>query len=227
MRLPVSFFVPASARTLSSNRSRCPVLLNHTVERRYAKHVIRPYGRSRVEPVGPHPRCARKEAQSQGLRNLAEAHALSRLVGRTLYVRIPTADFDFIGEKYGQLIEEAIEKLDFEIDSVVFETPAQDPAAPRVREDGGFAPVPSHSASAPRTSNGSKPAQAAPAGREQAAFDWHSASQLNPRYQFDGFVAGPGNQFALASAHRPLQSALPRPTTRSSSTAASAWARRI
>ena len=145
----------------------------------------------------------------------------SRLVGKTLYVRIPSAQFEHIGDKYGQLIEEAIEKLDFDIDQVLFETPQQDPSAPRVREDGGFAPVPSHSASAPRPSglkpstqtgsqngiqsslqhasqNGSQPAQIA--GREQATFDWHTASQLNPRYQFDGFVAGSGNQFALAAA---------------------------
>ena len=124
----------------------------------------------------------------------------SRLVGKTLYVRIPSAQFEHIGEKYAQLIEEAIEKLGFDIESVVFETPAQDPNAPRVREDGGFGPVPSHSASAPRGgSNGKTPAPA-PAGREQATFDWHTASQLNPRYQFDGFVAGSGNQFALAAA---------------------------
>jgi chromosomal replication initiator protein len=128
----------------------------------------------------------------------------SRVVGKTLYVRIPSAQFEHIGDKYGQLIEEAIEKLDLDLESVQFETPQQDPAAPRVREDGGFAPVPSHSASAPRL-NGPKQAATAPvaqpvASREQAVFDWHSASQLNPRYQFDGFVAGPGNQFALAAA---------------------------
>jgi chromosomal replication initiator protein len=124
----------------------------------------------------------------------------SRLVGRTLYVRIPSAQFEHIGDKYGQLIEEAIEKLGLEIDDVVFETPAQDPSAPRVREDGGFGPVPSHSANAPRSHGSGKPQAPPPVGREQAAFDWHTASQLNPRYQFDGFVAGPGNQFALAAA---------------------------
>jgi chromosomal replication initiator protein len=134
----------------------------------------------------------------------------SRLVGKTLYVRIPSAQFEHIGDKYGQLIEEAIEKLDLEIDSVVFETPQQDPAAPRVREDGGFAPMPSHAANTPRNGAGanghvnggagSKLPPATPVGREQATFDWNTASQLNPRYQFDGFVAGSGNQFALAAA---------------------------
>jgi chromosomal replication initiator protein len=47
----------------------------------------------------------------------------------------------------------------------------------------------------------------APAGPEQARFDWNTAAQLNPRYQFDGFVTGSGNQFAhaaaLAAAERP------------------------
>jgi chromosomal replication initiator protein len=124
----------------------------------------------------------------------------SRLVGKTLYVRIPSAQFEHVGDKYAQLIEEAIEKLGFEIETVVFETPQQDPNAPRVREDGGFGPVPSHSANAPRSNGTSKSAALPAVGREQAAFDWHSASQLNPRYQFDGFVAGAGNQFALAAA---------------------------
>ncbi len=131
----------------------------------------------------------------------------SRIVGKTLYVRIPSAQFEHVGDKYGQLIEEAIERLDLEIDSVLFETPQQDPSAPRVRDDGGFAPMPSHAANAPRSNGVTTPAGTAaklqaPAGitREQTAFDWHSASQLNPRYQFDGFVAGSGNQFALAAA---------------------------
>jgi chromosomal replication initiator protein len=124
----------------------------------------------------------------------------SRLVGKTLYVRIPSSQFEHVGEKYAQLIEEAIEKLGFDIDSVVFETPQQDPNAPRVREDGGFGPVPSHSANAPRSGSPAKTPVAPPVGREQATFDWHTASQLNPRYQFDGYVAGSGNQFALAAA---------------------------
>ena len=37
-------------------------------------------------------------------------------------------------------------------------------------------------------------------GPEQARFDWSTAAQLNPRYTFDGFVIGNGNQFAHAAA---------------------------
>jgi chromosomal replication initiator protein len=65
-----------------------------------------------------------------------------------------------------------------------------------VREDGGFGPQPSHSQNAPRRSlNGGMGA-----GPEQSRFDWNTAAQLNPRYQFDSFVIGSGNQFAAAAA---------------------------
>jgi len=137
-----------------------------------------------------------KKINRQSFETWLKPTRFARVVGKTLYVRIPSAQFEHIGDKYADLIEEAIERLGLEIDSVEFETPQQDPAAQRVREDGGFAPVPSHSANAPRA-NGRA---ATIPGTEQARFDWNSASQLNPRYQFDGFVAGAGNQFALAAA---------------------------
>ena len=139
-----------------------------------------------------------KKINRQSFETWLKPTRFSRVIGKTLYVRIPSAQFEHIGDKYADLIEEAIEKLTLDIDTVEFETPAQDPAAQRVREDGGFAPVPSHSANAPRGTN-HRPAPPA-ANTEQARFDWNTASQLNPRYQFDGFVAGPGNQFALAAA---------------------------
>jgi chromosomal replication initiator protein len=139
-----------------------------------------------------------KKINRQSFETWLKPTRFSRVIGKTLYVRIPSAQFEHIGDKYADLIEEAIEKLALDIDTVEFETPAQDPAAQRVREDGGFAPVPSHSANAPRTNSGRPTAPAV--GTEQARFDWNTASQLNPRYQFDGFVSGPGNQFALASA---------------------------
>ncbi len=147
-----------------------------------------------------------KKINRQSFETWLKPTRFSRVVGKTLYVRIPSAQFEHIGDKYGDLIEEAIEKLALDIDAVEFETPQQDPAT-RTREDGGFPPVPSHSANAPRggsqaAGNGSTMGRSgAPvAGAEQARFDWNTASQLNPRYQFDGFVAGPGNQFALAAA---------------------------
>ena len=146
-----------------------------------------------------------KKINRQSFATWLKPTRFTRIVERTLYVRIPSAQFEHIGDKYGQLIEEAIEKLGLELDNVIFETPEQDPALPRVREDGGFAPLPSHSVNAPRSNSpgtfGNTLRNTAPApGREQGSFDWSTASQLNPRYQFDGFVAGCGNQFALAAA---------------------------
>jgi chromosomal replication initiator protein len=125
----------------------------------------------------------------------------SHVSGDTLFVRIPSAEFQHIGDRYADLIQEAIDNLQLGIENVTFQTPAQDPATPRVREDGGFAPLPSHSLNAPSNgrSNG-RPAPPANPSAEQARFDWSAASQLNPRYQFDAFVIGSGNQFAMAAA---------------------------
>ncbi len=126
----------------------------------------------------------------------------SRVEGRTLYVRVPSSEFANVGERYGDLIHEAIDNLALEIDEVKFETPAQDPAAPRVREDGGFAPLPSHSPNAPQPSHfgapNGRPAPIAPSP-EQSRFDWNTAAQLNPKYLFEAFVVGSGNQFAMAA----------------------------
>jgi chromosomal replication initiator protein len=134
----------------------------------------------------------------------------SHLSGKTLYVRIPSAEFEHIGDRYADLIQEAIDNLALEIELVTFQTPAQDPNVPKMREDGGFAPVPSHSANAPEN-NGSSNASVNAGGKlsrnsappaqtvEQARFDWNAASQLNPKYVFDAFVIGSGNQFAMAA----------------------------
>ena len=129
----------------------------------------------------------------------------SRVDGRTLYVNIPSSEFSNIGDRYGDLIQEAIDNLGLEIDEIKFETPEKSPHAPRLRENGGFAPLPSHSPNAPR-SNSSDPgrlnvphAQTQLPSPEQSRFDWNTASQLNPKYQFDAFVIGSGNQFAMAA----------------------------
>ncbi|MGH9563091.1 MAG: chromosomal replication initiator protein DnaA, partial [Terracidiphilus sp.] len=123
----------------------------------------------------------------------------SHSAGRTLYVRVPSAEFQHIGDKYGDLIQEAIDVHALEYDDVSFVTADDDPSIPPQRRDGGFGPVPSHAPTAP-------PA-VAPRSPEQARFDWSTAAQLNPRYTFDNFVIGNGNQFAraasLAVAERP------------------------
>jgi len=112
----------------------------------------------------------------------------SHAAGRTLYVRVPSQEFQHIGEKYGDLIQEAIDLNSLEFDDVSFVTAEEDPSVPPQRKDGGFGPVPSHAPTAPARVP------------EQGRFDWSTAAQLNPRYTFDNFVIGNGNQFARAAA---------------------------
>ncbi len=139
-----------------------------------------------------------KKINRQSFETWLKPTRFSHVTGKTLFVRIPSVEFEKVGEKYADLIQEAIDNLQLDVDSVVFQTPQQDPNAPRIREDGGFAPVPSHSLNAPRP--GARPPAPAQPAPEQARFDWNAASQLNPRYQFDAFVIGSGNQFAVAAA---------------------------
>ena len=106
--------------------------------------------------------------------------------GKMMIVQVPTPEFRHIGEKYGDLISEALENLKLEFDDVEFVTPEENPqsrqATPtHVRHDGGF-----NMNAAVGTSRGGS----------QARFDWDSAAQLNPRYTFDNFVKGSGNEFA-------------------------------
>jgi chromosomal replication initiator protein len=133
-----------------------------------------------------------KKINRQSYETWLKPTRFSHINGRTLHVRIPSEEFQHIGDRYGDLIAEAIDNLGLEIDEVAFTVPPQE--AVRVREDGGFAPQPTHSQNAPRRSGSSL------AGPEQSRFDWNTAAQLNPRYQFDGFVVGTGNQFAAAAA---------------------------
>jgi chromosomal replication initiator protein len=107
--------------------------------------------------------------------------------GGVLFVRVPSADFRHVGDKYGDLIQEAIDNLGLEYQDVQFVTDT-DPAATPVRHDGGLS---MHSAAT------STPAPDAHVS--QARFDWDGAAQLNPRYTFDAFVIGSGNQFAHAA----------------------------
>jgi chromosomal replication initiator protein len=109
----------------------------------------------------------------------------SHATGNVIFVRVPTPEFHHIEDKFSDLIQEAMDTFVPEYQEVKFVTAEEDPSLPPVRPDGGFAPV-----SVPAT----------PAGVRQQRFDWDSAAQLNPRYTFDAFVIGAGNQFAHAAA---------------------------
>ncbi len=101
-----------------------------------------------------------------------------------MYVRVPTVEFRHVGDKYADLIQEALDNLNMDYQDVQFVTPEDDPAATPVRHDGGL--------SAPAAALASQHIS-------QARFDWDGAAQLNARYTFDAFVIGSGNQFAHAA----------------------------
>ena len=108
--------------------------------------------------------------------------------GPTLFVRVPNPEFCHIADKYGDLISEAIENLGMEYRDVEFVT---DEA--KVRGDNGASGSHHAENSAPSERSGIGPVT-------QQRFDWDGAAQLNPKYTFDDFVTGSGNQFAQAAA---------------------------
>jgi len=111
--------------------------------------------------------------------------------GRVLFVRVPNPDFCHIGERYGDLISEAIDDLGLEFQDVEFvtEEPQQRGAAKAMVRTAETR----QEAQPPQESPMAGPAQ-------QQRFDWDGAAQLNPKYTFDDFVSGSGNQFAHAAA---------------------------
>ena len=65
----------------------------------------------------------------------------SHINGNIIFVRVPNAEFRQLGEKFGDLIQEAMDTLAPEYQDVKFITAEEDPTVPPVRADGGFAPV--------------------------------------------------------------------------------------
>jgi chromosomal replication initiator protein len=106
-----------------------------------------------------------------------------------LFVRVPTAEFRHVGDKYADLIQEAVDNLELGFEDVKFVTAEDDPSNIPIRHNGGL----SMANAGPQTSS------SAGLPLSQARFDWDGAAQLNPRYTFDGFVIGSGNQFAHAA----------------------------
>ena len=108
--------------------------------------------------------------------------------GPTLFVRVPNPEFCHIADKYGDLISEAIENLGMEYRDVEFVTDELQ------RKDAAGA---SSVESAP---NGATSDKTSVGPVTQQRFDWDGAAQLNPKYTFEDFVTGAGNQFAHAAA---------------------------
>jgi chromosomal replication initiator protein len=118
----------------------------------------------------------------------------SHAQGPTLFVKVPNRDFCHIGDKYGDLISEAIENLGLEYQDVEFVTDEAQRAGKNGSRAGEARHAEAHAeAFGPNESSTSGPPR-------QQRFDWDSAAQLNPKYTFDGFVIGSGNQFAHAAA---------------------------
>jgi chromosomal replication initiator protein len=107
--------------------------------------------------------------------------------GPILFVRVPNPEFCHIGERYGDLISEAIENLGLEFRDVEFVTEDEQH---KTKANGTSA-----TQDEPPLSS-DKPA-ATPVTQQR--FDWDGAAQLNPKYTFDDFVIGAGNQFAHAA----------------------------
>jgi chromosomal replication initiator protein len=133
-----------------------------------------------------------------------------------LFVRIPTAEFRHVGDKYADLIQEAVDVLGLGYEDVKFVTAEDDPSNTPIRHNGGLS---AHGSSGSLNHSSSQGSNQGFAGNSvpgnyntgtgpqpmtglhpsQGRFDWDSAAQLNPRYTFDAFVIGSGNQFAHAA----------------------------
>jgi len=132
----------------------------------------------------------------------------SHASNKVLFVRIPTAEFRHVSDKYADLIQEAVDNLGLGYDEVKFVTAEDDPSNTPIRHNGGLsAHGPSGGfggGSAGGSTGGFNATDSGPQSMSglhpsQGRFDWDSAAQLNPRYTFDAFVIGSGNQFAHAA----------------------------
>ncbi|MGA9355493.1 MAG: chromosomal replication initiator protein DnaA [Terriglobales bacterium] len=112
----------------------------------------------------------------------------SHISDGVLFVRVPSDEYRKEGDKYADLIQEAVDDLGLGYEDVKFVTPEDDPSNTPIRHNGGLSAF-------PVSSSGPQPVS----GPAQGRFDWDSAAQLNPRYTFDAFVIGSGNQFAHAA----------------------------
>jgi chromosomal replication initiator protein len=133
-----------------------------------------------------------------------------------LFVRIPTAEFRHVSDKYADLIQEAVDNLGLGYEEVKFVTAEDDPSNTPIRHNGGLSAYGSghnsgygsnqssgygsgHTSTSNMGASNAGPQSVPGLHPSQGRFDWDSAAQLNPRYTFDAFVIGSGNQFAHAA----------------------------
>ncbi len=182
---------------------------------------------SPVAPLNPWVRilgALQKKVNRQAYETWFKPTLFSHAEGNVLVVRVPTAKFEGMGDRYADLIAEAIDTLRLPYERVDFVLPpAQEPTLlpePSVEERrppasthglnrSGSSPVPEtislQGAAATHgyahmSVHGSTAAAGNGTAPQQGRFDWNTAAQLNPRYTFDAFVGGAGNQFARAAA---------------------------
>ncbi len=168
-----------------------------------------------------------KKVNRQAYETWFKPTLFSHAEGSVLVVRVPTAKFEGMGDRYADLIGEAIDALRLPYERVEFVLPETGPASPDAEPDpeermppastlgpgrfGGRRAQPVQETVTLQGSFAAPVSQAAPlqqgaaspqntASPQQGRFDWNTAAQLNPRYTFDAFVSGAGNQFARAAA---------------------------
>ncbi len=185
------------------------------------------YSAAPVAPLNPWVRilgALQKKINRQAYETWFKPTLFSHTDGKVLVVRVPTVKFQSIGERYADLIGEALDTLRLPYERVDFVSPEpqNNPQNHAATEDGRFPPTSARSStegshgvsSGARADEDGNAAQSRPQAMEnananargnagapqQGRFDWNSAAQLNPRYTFDAFVGGAGNQFARAAA---------------------------
>src|SRR5579864_5953561 len=96
--------------------------------------------------------------------------------GPILFVRVPNSEFCHIGERYGDLISEAIDNLGLGYHDVEFVTAEESPSPGKPARKNEVA-----ADAAPSDDGFRGPVK-------QGRFDWDGAAQFNPKYTFEDFV---------------------------------------
>ncbi len=81
--------------------------LEQEKDKEIEKNVIRSDGNGRVELLGSHIGALEKKINRQSYETWLKPTRFSHLEGKTLFVRIPSADFQHVGDRYADLIQEA------------------------------------------------------------------------------------------------------------------------